>query len=620
MKFFIKAAALIMLTVSLTFSACGGGGDPGGGETETPASTLFASKSYLAPGAICPNGGIQIDMGFDNNKNNVLDADEITKTEYVCNGEDASSHPFVVYTSPTPNETDVELDTVISAVFNTEMDETTITDQTFTVKDSSGNSVAGTVSYSGIVAVFTPTAPLSINKKYTVNLASTIENDNDIAMGYNHKIYFTGGKAAVVYKANGATGGTVPVDANRYIGGQSVTVKANTDLVKNNLNFAGWNTASDGSGSTYLENAVFQMGNSNVILYAKWNDSYTFETATNRGDVVTVTAGTVSFDMIYANNQLGIIIPTGTDDSGNVEITTQYFMAETEFTSAQAIKVLQWALNNNRIIDYPGVHNEVNTKNVKYGGQKLLSGDFDSPNFNLWGTLGYNPDDKKFYVVPGREDFPVMVTNYGAIMFCNWMTEMIYGSMDELVYSGITLNWEFSDTIVDVSKKGFRLPLSEEWEFAARWHGLNNDGRVDFVSQGINGGANLLTAGHYWTPGNYASGATTYWRNQTNNNSGMLATDEVAVFRIYLVGGNDTWLDTNQNMTNVKSRRANKLGFYDMSGNISEFCSITNSGNLQLLNRGGSYWNSALDTTSLGFYSTQYWMLEDSGIRFVRTK
>ncbi len=284
MKFYIKAAALIMLTVSLTFSACGGGGDTGGGDSETPASTLFANKSYLAPGAICPAGGIQIDMGFDNSKNNVLDADEITKTEYVCNGEDASSHPFVVYTSPTPNETDVELDTVISAVFNTEMDESTITGQTFTVKDSSGNSVAGTVSYSGIVAVFTPAAPLNINMKYTVNLSSTIENENEIAMGYDHKIYFTGGKAAVIYKANGATGGDVPVDETRYVAGGKVNASANTgSLVKAGYSFSGWNTEADGSGTPYTVNAQINITTTSVILYAMWTTAYTVTYDANGG-------------------------------------------------------------------------------------------------------------------------------------------------------------------------------------------------------------------------------------------------------------------------------------------------------------------------------------------------
>ncbi len=270
MNFRLKFFAMIILAAALTFTACYGGGGSGG-ETETPASTLFANKTYIAAGAQCAAGGVQIDMGFDNNKNNKLDADEITKTEYVCNGEDASSHPFVVYTSPAPNETDVELDTVISAVFNTEMDGSTITDTTFTVKDSNGNSVAGTVSYSGIVAVFTPAEPLSINKKYTVSLASSIENDNDIAMDYNHKIYFTSGKAAVIYKANGATGGTVPVNANRYGTGESVTASANTgSLYKTGYSFCGWNTKADGTGTSKSEGSTITIANSSVILYAVW--------------------------------------------------------------------------------------------------------------------------------------------------------------------------------------------------------------------------------------------------------------------------------------------------------------------------------------------------------------
>ncbi len=38
----------------------------------------------------CPNGGVKIEMGIDENGNGTLDAEEIDKTEYVCNGSDGS--------------------------------------------------------------------------------------------------------------------------------------------------------------------------------------------------------------------------------------------------------------------------------------------------------------------------------------------------------------------------------------------------------------------------------------------------------------------------------------------------------------------------------------------------
>lgn len=227
MKLLSKITAALTLAAVLTLSACAPGGDTG---TTNPSSSVFAKKTAIAPGAICPAGGVQIDMGFDVNGNNALDEDEITSTEYVCNGEDASSHPFVVYTSPTPNETEVELDAIISAVFNIEMDIDTINDTAFTVKDKAGNAVAGTVTYSGIVAVFQPAQSLVMNRKYTVTLSSAMENDAaGIAMGYDHKFYFTtGGGASVKYMANGADSGTVPVDTGRYATDDTVTVLGNT--------------------------------------------------------------------------------------------------------------------------------------------------------------------------------------------------------------------------------------------------------------------------------------------------------------------------------------------------------------------------------------------------------
>ena len=78
------------------------------------------------------------------------------------------------------------------------------------------------------------------------------------------------GSATVTYDANGANNGTVPTDNNTYDLGASVTVLGNTgNLIKTGLNFGGWNTAADGSGTTYQPGATFTI-KSNTTLYAKW--------------------------------------------------------------------------------------------------------------------------------------------------------------------------------------------------------------------------------------------------------------------------------------------------------------------------------------------------------------
>jgi uncharacterized repeat protein (TIGR02543 family) len=75
----------------------------------------------------------------------------------------------------------------------------------------------------------------------------------------------------VTYAANGATSGTVPIDGNKYLAGATVTVLGNTgSLVQTGYTFAGWNTASSGSGTSYSSGATFAMGSANVMLYAQW--------------------------------------------------------------------------------------------------------------------------------------------------------------------------------------------------------------------------------------------------------------------------------------------------------------------------------------------------------------
>ncbi len=72
------------------------------------------------------------------------------------------------------------------------------------------------------------------------------------------------------YVANGATSGTVPVDGTIYSSNATVTVLGNTgSLAKTGYKFTGWNTAADGSGTTYSPSNTFVI-TSNTVLYAQW--------------------------------------------------------------------------------------------------------------------------------------------------------------------------------------------------------------------------------------------------------------------------------------------------------------------------------------------------------------
>jgi uncharacterized repeat protein (TIGR02543 family) len=77
----------------------------------------------------------------------------------------------------------------------------------------------------------------------------------------------------ITYNGNGSAEGNVPATAS-YISGTQTVASSNTgNLVKTGYTFTGWNTKADGSGTTYLPNAIFDMGIENITLYAKWTIS-----------------------------------------------------------------------------------------------------------------------------------------------------------------------------------------------------------------------------------------------------------------------------------------------------------------------------------------------------------
>ncbi len=147
----------------------------------------------------------------------------------------------------------------------------------------------------------------------------------------------------VTYNGNGNTGGIVPVDSTNYEVGQTVTVLGNPgNLSKTNYAFEGWNTMSNGAGTTYTQGQAFTMGTANVTLYATWNatpPSPTNVQATAGNAQVTVSwvasAGVMSYDVFYSTSSAvsttsyaDLITTTTTSAiaSGLTNGTTYYFI------------------------------------------------------------------------------------------------------------------------------------------------------------------------------------------------------------------------------------------------------------------------------------------------------
>ena len=110
-----------------------------------------------------------------------------------------------------------------------------------------------------------------------------------------------------MYDGNGSTGGSVPAVSTGHNYNTVVTVLGNTNsLVKTGYTFAGWNTATDGSGTVYVATNTFTIATSDVTLYAQWTiNSYNVSYDGNGSTGGSVPAGTIAYNYNTAVTVLG---------------------------------------------------------------------------------------------------------------------------------------------------------------------------------------------------------------------------------------------------------------------------------------------------------------------------
>jgi hypothetical protein len=133
--------------------------------------------------------------------------------------------PTVTGTINANGATNVTINTNVGATFSEGMNPLTITNQTFTLKETvSGTAVAGTVSYSGVSAVFDPLNDLASSTRYTATIKGGVNGAKDLAgnpVASDFVWSWTTGAAADITEpsvtgtinANGATGVAVNTNA-----------------------------------------------------------------------------------------------------------------------------------------------------------------------------------------------------------------------------------------------------------------------------------------------------------------------------------------------------------------------------------------------------------------------
>jgi sulfatase modifying factor 1 len=258
--------------------------------------------------------------------------------------------------------------------------------------------------------------------------------------------------------------------------------------------------------------------------------------------------------------------PTGTDDTGTGSVTNPYYIAQTEVTYELWKAVYDWATDSARA-------NQYYFQNAGSEGSM--------------GTVGAAPT--------ANNQHPVTTVSWrDAMVWCNALTEYYAAKGGTSLacvytYNGATVrdsrdsNGTACDSVAaNITAKGFRLPTNDEWELAARYKDGTN-----------------------WTPGSYASGAIADYNNTT-------ATAAVAVYNA-------------SSTAEVKSKAANALNLYDMSGNVYQWCFewYPDESVLRRVCRGGSWANIGSDYIQLGNVACEEYhnqIVGYMGFRPVRTQ
>ena len=177
--------------------------------------------------------------------------------------------PTVISTVPVNGATAVAVNTAISATFSEAMNAATINGATFTVTGPGATPVAGTVTYAGSTATFTPTAVLANGTAFTATITTGAKDPAGVPLAANFVWTFTTAAPPTVVStipANGATNVAVntAISATFSVPMNATTINATTftlmgpgaTVVTGSVNYAG-NTATFTPAAVLANNTLF---------------------------------------------------------------------------------------------------------------------------------------------------------------------------------------------------------------------------------------------------------------------------------------------------------------------------------------------------------------------------
>lgn len=164
--------------------------------------------------------------------------------------------PAVVATDPANAAVNVVLDKKITATFNKLMDATTINATNFTVKQGS-SLIAGTVSYNGKTATFTPTNPLDANAVYTGTITAGTKDSSGNNLPADYIWSFTTGNAPIVISTDPMNGATnVPfnkvISASFSTAMNPASINGSTFIIKHGVTAVAGNVSYVGTSAVFV--------------------------------------------------------------------------------------------------------------------------------------------------------------------------------------------------------------------------------------------------------------------------------------------------------------------------------------------------------------------------------
>lgn len=247
------------------------------GATGAPGDTVTAALNLTASEGM-DNG--QFDLVYDSTKLQVISAEPgalITSTMNSINEKYTANTVRGAYAAGKPINSNGCLMTVKFKILNNAADGTAdLTLKNVEIGDDAGAHMAVTCNNGSIKIQSGTTSSGGSSSSSSPSSSSGGNSPSGGGSNSNHHSHNNSvtipTTCNITYNGNGNTGGSIPTDATDYQQGAVISILGNPgNLSKEGYTFEKWNTASDGSGTSYVSGDSITAGTSNILLYALWS-------------------------------------------------------------------------------------------------------------------------------------------------------------------------------------------------------------------------------------------------------------------------------------------------------------------------------------------------------------